>query len=328
MMGEQIDDIITHVMSQSKSGDLISIIIVNYNTEQETEECLTSLQNLQTDGFCYNLIVVDNGSKQDFTLPKNLQASQSSAENVEVIRTEANLGFTGGNNLGISHAVKNYNPEYFLLLNSDTVVKADFLIHLYHSLANNERAGLASSKIYFAPGYEFHQASYNQEQQGEVLWYAGGSIDWQNLLAFHRGVDEVDRGHFQQQTQPDFATGCSLLIKREVIEEVGILDKKYFLYVEDVDYSLRVQRQGYQVLFCPQSIVWHKNAGSSQGVGSKIHQYYQTRNRLLFFFKYGRLKTKLTALRLMLRLLIQGNRCQQKAVRDYLLGRFGKQPIV
>ncbi len=307
----------------SNPTPLISIIIVNYNTAQETKECLQSLQTLKTKEFEYNMLVVDNGSKQEFNLPDNLKNDQT-----EVIRTEANIGFTGGNNLGIAHSVKNYNPDYFLLLNSDTTVKSDFLYYLFRSLERNDQAGIASSKIYFSPGQEFHSNSYSQQDRGQVIWYGGGAIDWANLVAFHRGVDEIDRGQFDHLSSSDFATGCSLLIKREVIEDVGILDKKYFLYLEDVDFSLRVKQLDYQILFCPQSVVWHNNAGSSEGAGSRIHQYYQTRNRLLFFIKYGSMRTKLTGIGLIFRKLINGSAVERKAVFGYLTGQFGKQPIV
>ncbi len=307
-------------MSQTKP--LIAIILVNYNSEKDTKECLESLAKIKADTFDYKIIVVDNGSKKDLKLPKRLND-----DNLDLIRTEANIGFTGGNNLGISYAVKNYHPEYFLLLNNDTLVQSAFLEKLKLCLENNEQAGIAAAKIYFAPGYEYHKKSYKKSERGQVIWFAGGTIDWANLVAFHRGVDEVDRGQFDHLGQTDFATGCCMLIKRELIDEVGILDKKYFLYLEDVDYSVRALKKGYQIIFCPKSVVWHKNAGSSEGPGSKIHQYYQTRNRLLFFVKYGDLKVKITAWRLWLRFIQQGN-LNTKAAWDYLWGRFGKQPVL
>ena len=119
-----------------------------------------------------------------------------------------------------------------------------------------------------------------------------------------------------------------MLIKREMIEEVGILDKKYFLYLEDVDYSVRVKKKGYKIVFSPNSIVYHKNAGSSNGAGSATHLYYQTRNRLLFFFKYSNWRHKLTALRFALERLLNGSLIERQAIRDYFLGRFGKQPVL
>ncbi len=307
----------------SQSTDLISIIIVNFNTAQDTIECLESLQNIKAEDFRYNVVVVDNGSHEPLDIPQKLLDS-----NVELLRTEANIGFTGGNNLGISHAVKEYNPDYFLLLNSDTTVDPQFLTEMYLDLKNDPQAGITSSKIYFYPGNEFHHQSYDKTQQVQIIWYGGGSIDWLNLQAFHRGVDELDRGQFDQQKTSEFATGCSLLIKREVTEKVGILDKKYFLYLEDVDFSIRVKRYGYKILFSPTSIVYHKNAGSTQGAGSQIHQYYQSRNRLFFFMNYGSLRQKVTVISLIFRWILTGTQIQKKAVLDYLLGKMEKQPVV
>lgn len=303
--------------------DLISIIIVNYNTPKDTKECLVSLGAIRTTGFRFNVIVVDNGSKE----PLQLTADDRYPE-YELIRSESNLGFTGGNNLGISHAVKQYQADYFLLLNSDTVVDEDFLVHLYRALKDNPKAGIAGSKIYFHRGFEYHNKSYRRDQRHQVLWYAGGSVDWENLVSFHRGVDEVDRGQFDHQETSDFVTGCSLLIKREMTERVGILDKRFFLYSEDVDYSLRVKRAGYEVLFVPKSIVWHKIGRSSGGAGSKLQQYYQTRNRLLLTFTHGDLKAKFAALRLIGRWIKDGSSAERQGVTDFILGRLGKQPIV
>lgn len=318
-----------------KIQPLVAIIIVNYNTPDLTKDCLSSLFKIKTSGFDHQIIVVDNGSIEQFSLPKKWGKKP-----VEIIRTQANIGFTGGNNLGISHAVKEYDPDYFLFLNSDTAVKPDFLEQLFQCSQTNDQVGITSPKIYFHPGNEFHQSNYNSDQKGQVLWYAGGSIDWQNLVAFHRGVDEVDRGQFNQfgklqpldltqaVSQTDFATGCCMLIKREVIEKVGILDKKYFLYLEDVDFSLAAKNKGFGLYFCPDSVVWHKNAGSSQGAGSQIHLYYQTRNRLLFFFRHGNLKVKLTVLKMMIKLFFSGERVKRKAVIDFLFRQFGKQPVI
>lgn len=303
--------------------DLISIIIVDYNTPKDTKECLVSLGKVKTSDFRFNVIVVDNASKEILSV-----ANDERYPDVEVIRSESNLGFTGGNNLGISYAVKKYQSDYFLLLNPDTVVDPDFLNHLYQALKKDPQAGIAGSKIYFHRGFEYHAKSYKREERHNVLWYAGGSVDWDNLVSFHRGVDEVDRGQFDAQTDSDFVTGCSLLIKREMIERVGILDKKYFLYSEDVDYSLRVKKAGYKVLFCPKSIVWHKIGRSTGGSGSKLQQYYQTRNRLLLAFRYGPLKSKVLGVRLMSQWLAKGESGERQGVADFLLGKFGKQTIV
>lgn len=302
--------------------DHIATIIVHYNTPLETKECLRSLEKINTQGFRHTIIVVDNGSKKPLKLAQNYLKS-----NVEVIRSESNLGFTGGNNLGMSYAIKNFQSDFILMLNSDTVVDPLFLKHLHATLSQDPKAGIAAPKIYFYKGAEFFPKSYRRDQKGNVIWYGGGSIDWLNLTAFHRGVDEIDRGQFDRQIQSDFATGCTLLLKREVIERVGILDKKFFLYLEDVDFSLRAKKAGFSILFCPSSLVWHKNAGSSEGVGLKVQDYYQTRNRLLLAFKHGTLKRKIVALRTIWQVLKESNESKRQAVIDFLLKRFGKQQI-
>lgn len=302
----------------------LTTIIVNYNTPKETELAVRSALSATAESFTHQVVVVDNGSKELFRLPKDLRKAK-----VTLIRSESNLGFTGGNNLGMSHAVKHFQTDYFFLLNSDAIVDKNGIQALMDAMKAEPKAGIAVSKIYFTPGLEFHRRNYKKSERGKVLWYAGGSIDWQNLVAYHRGVDEVDRGQFDHQTTCDFATGCALLVKRVVTEHVGILDKRFFLYAEDVDFSLRVAAAGYKILFVPQSIVWHMNSGSiAGGSGSKLQQYYQTRNRLLLAAKHGTWRNKLTALRFALQTITMGNDAERKGVMDFFLLRYGKQPIV
>ncbi len=306
----------------SDGKPLISIIVVNYDTTKLTLECLASLEQIEHSKFDYNVVVVDNGSQQELKIPVKHRR-----DNLELIRTDNNIGFTGGNNLGVTHAAQKYNPDYFLLLNSDTTVTPAFLEELFLSIQGADR-GIAVSKIYFEKGCEYHADSYDAKQKGRVIWFAGGTIDWPYLTAFHRGVDEVDRGQFDHLSTTDFATGCCMLIKREVIAEVGLLDKKYFLYLEDVDYSVRAKQKGYKIVFCPKSVIYHKNAGSTGGSGSGLHRYYQTRNRGLFFFKYSTLRYKITTLRFMLKKFLKADKIERQAVLDFAFGRYGKQPFI
>lgn len=303
--------------------DHISIILIHYNAEEETTDCLKSLVNLKADGFKYSVIVVDNGSKVPYEIP-----AVFAKQPFELVRSESNLGYTGGNNLAITHAFDEYHSDYVLLLNNDTTVDREFAQELWRAAQTQPQHGLIASKIYFSPGREYHGNSYTAKDRGNVLWYAGGSIDWQNLIAFHRGVDELDRGHFDTQQESDFATGCSVLIKREVLEKIGLLEEKYFLYLEDVDLSVRAAQAGYGIGFCPTSKVWHKNAGSSGGAGSPLHQYYQTRNRLLFAMRYGSWRTRLTAASLAVRLGLGGNQAERAAVKDLVTGQLGKRVVV
>jgi GT2 family glycosyltransferase len=301
----------------------VSILIVDYNGQADTRECLRSLQKISHDGFSFSVIVVDNGSKEVVEIPEKDQP-----ENTRILRSDANLGFTEGNNLGYQYAKENYQPDYILLLNNDTVVEPHFIEHLLSCAKKNDKLGLVTPKIYFFANREFHSESYTPKERGHVFWYAGGSIDWRNLDAFHRGVNEVDRGHFDHQSESDFATGCAVLIPSEVIEKIGLFEQEYFLYLEDVDLSMRAQLAGYPIYFCPQAVLWHKNAGSSGGSGSALQQYYQTRNRLYFFFKYGSLRIKLTTIRFAFKLLTTGTSTERNGVLDWLISRMGKKPLL
>jgi len=302
--------------------DLICVIVVHYNSDKDTQECLKSLAKINTQGFKVRTIVVDNGSSAQ------LQLKGFGLSNTEVIRSSSNLGFTGGNNLGITYARQKYEPDYFLLLNNDTHVDKNFLYFLHKRAKQSQKTGLISPKIYFAKGYEYHKKSYAKSDLGKVIWFAGGSVDWPNILTFHRGVDEVDRTQFDNQLESDFNTGCCLLIPRKIIETVGLLDKNYFLYLEDVDYNLRVKKLGYEIVFEPQSLVWHKNASSSGGAGNLTSIYYQTRNRLYFALKHGGWRVKATTIKLLFKSIFDSKSLPRKAAWDLVLGRMGKQTVV
>ncbi len=301
----------------------ISIIVVNYNQQKLTDECLRSLQGIKKSNFEFSVFVVDNGSVEPYRLPTKLPEKQFA-----LLRSDANLGFTGGNNLGIHTAIEQFDSEYVLLLNNDTVVDAHFLHELFAFSEARPRMGIVSAKIFFSPGNEFHKQSYKQKDRGNVLWYGGGSVDWEHLVAHHRGVDEVDRKQFANQELCDFATGCCALVRREVLEKAGFLDRRYFLYLEDVDLSMRARQFGYQIGYCDAAKIWHVNASSSGGSGSQFHLYYQLRNRLFFFFTYGNWRIKARVFKVLLQRILRGTRLEHKAIWHFLTAQDGKQPIL
>ena len=303
----------------------VSIVIVNHSGDQYTTGCLDSLLNLAQTSDAIHVFVVDNGSPHNYELPKRFTATKTF--DLTLLRSESNLGFTGGNNMGIHAAIERYNSDFVLLVNNDTLVDPNCLQSLLHFAQQYPNAGIICPKIYFAKGHEFHSLSYARSEKGKVIWYAGGAIDWANLDCHHRGVDELDRGQFALQIVSDFATGCCALIRRETLEKIGYLDKQFFLYYEDADWSEKSIRSGYQIGYCDSAIVWHINAGSSQGPGSTIQLYYQTRNRLIFFWRYGSNRVKLTVARLAIQFLISGTKLQKLAVWHFLTGKRGKQPL-
>lgn len=190
-------------------------------------------------------------------------------------------------------------------------------------IEEDEHIGAVSPKIYFAKGHEFHKENYAKNELGQVLWYAGGEMDWRNILGKHRGVDEVDRGQYEKIEETSFATGCCMLIKTNVLKKIGLFDEKYFLYLEDSDLTERLRRSKYAIYYVPKAIVWHKNASSS-GSGSALQDYYISRNRMIFGMQYASLRTKVALIKESVSLLASGRPWQKKGIIDFYLNRFGK----
>lgn len=296
----------------------ISVVTINYNSEKATENLLNSLKDIDTDDFVLDIIVVDNASKIPYKL-----ISEDKNRNITLIRSEINTGFSGGNNIGIKYAIKS-NADYLLIINNDTTIEKDALIKLKNVIDKEQNIGVSVPKIYFAKGYEYQKKKYNENEMGRVIWYAGGYMDWNNAKSEHIGMDEVDNGQFDNKKNIDFATGCCMLIKKEVLEKIGSFDERYFLYYEDSDLSIRIKRAGYNMRYVPEAIVYHANAQSSGGSGSDLHDYFLTRNQMLFGMRYTPLKTKIALIRQSFNLLTNGRIYQKRGIQDYYLQRFGK----
>ena len=274
----------------------IATIIVSFGGNQNLQETLSSLKASSLDKLTHKAIVINN--KLD------------------------NIGFAGGNNKGIKEAL-DWGADAVMLLNDDTKLDKEAVLNLSQSLFSNESVGMVVPKIYFYPGFEYHKSRYQKKDLGNIIWYAGGSIDWNNVVGVHRGVDEIDIGQCDRQENVEFATGCCLMIRREVFERIGLLNEKYFLYLEDLDFNVRVKKAGFKIIYQPQAVIWHKNAQSS-GVGSGLHDYFFTRNRLLFGFSHASVRTKLALFRESIRLIITGSKWQKQGVVDFYLHRFGQ----
>lgn len=273
----------------------IAVVFVVYQNRDNLEEALASLRQGKTGGIELKEIVVDN--------------------------SRANLGFTGGNNQGIRQALK-WGADAVWLLNDDVKVEKNALLELTKTI-DDQGVGVSVPKIYFYPGFEFHKGRYSKKELGKVIWYAGGKVDWDNVIGVHFGVDEVDSGQIDRKDEVEFATGCSMMINRRALEKVGLLDEKYFMYLEDLDYSVRIKRAGFKIRYQPRAIIWHKNAQSS-GVGSGLNDYFFTRNRLLFGMTYAPVRTKFALIRESGRLALEGRKWQRQGVVDFYLRKFGQ----
>jgi GT2 family glycosyltransferase len=296
----------------------VAIVVVSYNTEDDTHKFLESVAKAKASDIDLSIIVIDNGSKKELQLSK-----KEKTNNTTLIRSEINTGFAGGYNIGMRKALAN-GAEYVLIVNNDTLMDENLIVNLLHVLEKNPQIGVAVPKIYFAKGHEFHKERYTKDELGKVFWYAGGSTDWANVKSIHRGVDEVDHGQYDKIEETEFATGCCMMLPREVLEKVGLLDERYFLYYEDADLNERIRRAGYKIYYVPTAVLIHVSAASTGGAGSTLHDYFLTRNRMLFGMRYAPLRTKIALVRESLRLLRNGRPYQKQGLRDFYLGHFNK----
>ena len=241
----------------------VSIVTLNWNGLEDTTECLQSLKKITYRN--YEVIVVDNRSDGDDV--ESLK--QGFGDYIRIIENDANYGFAEGNNIGIRRALK-ANAEYVLLLNNDTVVAPDFLTELVKIAESDPRIGLLGPKIYF----------YNEPNK---IWFAGGRISLLSKSS-NRSQNVIERGQFDNVDCVDFISGTCILVRRPVLESIGMFDPIYFFSMEDIDLSFRATRAGFRNVFVPTSIIWHKLFRS----GSKNPKvpYYTARNAIILARKH------------------------------------------
>lgn len=235
----------------------LSVITVNYNGLRDT---CSLLDHLTFDHNDTEVIVVDNGSANN-----EAETIASRYANVKCIRSERNLGFAGGNNLGISHA----QGKYLFFVNNDTEVSMDDIERLINRIETSEHIGIVCPKIRFFYGDRHIQ-------------YAGFT-PMSRITCRNRGIgyDEADIGQYDTPRQTAFAHGAAMMARRDTVNKVGLMPECYFLYYEEMDWSMMMKRNGYQIWYEPSATVYHKESQST-GANSPLKTYYLTRNRLLF----------------------------------------------
>ena len=238
---------------------LVHIVIVNYKGWQDTLECLGTLRTLNYPR--YEIVIVDNASPDE-----SVQRIRAAYPDVTLLEAGANLGFAGGNNVGIRYAL-DHDADFIWLLNNDTYVVPDSLIELLKCFTS-PATGITASKMYYA-------------SEPNKLWFAGAGIHWPWGIAYHIGQDEDDHGQYDQVRELEAANGASMLVSRAVFERAGLFDERYFLYFEETDLCFRARKAGFTILFAPRSRIWHK-VSSSVGASSPVYLYYHTRNHIRF----------------------------------------------
>lgn len=297
----------------------IAVVILNWNGYKDTLECISSILKADTSGLTCDIIVVDNNSTNNSLQELAKAVNTKKNPRVFIVSNRENLGFAGGNNVGIRYAL-NLGATNIIILNNDTEIDSKCIKELLKSADRFPKA-IITPKIYFAPGFEFHKKRYKKSEQGSVIWCAGGEIDWNNVYGKNIGVDEVDSGQFEEELPVDFATGACMALPSKIITECGMFDERYYLYLEDLELSQRVKSFGYQVVYSPKAKLWHKVSQSS-AIGSSLNDYFITRNRLLFGSKYAPLRAKFALIRESLRFMLFGRTWQRIGAVDFYLRRF------
>ncbi len=283
-------------------------VVLSFNSKAYIKECLDSLKGTE-------VVVVDAGSTDG-----SAEYIKKDFNGLKLIISDKNLGYAGGNNLGIKYALES-GADLIWIVNPDIVVDKNALDEAIKAMTDN--VAVVASKVYFAAGFEFHKVKYKKSELGKVIWYAGADNDWNNVYAKHWGINEVDRGQFNKQKEIGYATGSSMLLRSEAIKQTGLIDERYFMYYEENDLCQRIKQAGYKLIYAPKSEVWHK-VGQAAGIGSGLADYYIARNRMLFGMRWAPLRAKLALIRESVKLLIIGRPWQKIGIRDFYFGRFGK----
>ena len=245
-------------MNIKSQQPMVSIVSVNYDQPEVTCEMLASLEKVTYPNF--ETLIVDNASPT-----KSPNIIKEKYPEIQLIISKKNLGFAGGNNI----ALKQAKGDYVLLLNNDTEVKPDFLESLVELMESDKKIGIVSSKILY-----FYEDN--------VIQYAGASpINPITSRGSHYGYKEIDNGQLDEVTETAYPHGACMMIRKSVLEELGLLYEGYFLYYEELDFAERVKRAGYKIYFQPNSSILHKESIST-GKNSPLKTYYMNRNRLLF----------------------------------------------
>jgi len=270
----------------------LAIITVVYENYKVLDDFFKSLEKQKNQSFHLFLVDLSNPlshSSENWN-PVIKYSGFRVKHEMTMVRSK-NLGYAHGINTGLKEALKQ-RYQYFCAMNNDTYFKYNFVESVLSSIFHHP-SSIIGGKIYYAPGYEYHKSRYVKKDLGKVLWYAGGVVDWNHALTPHRGVDEIDKGQFNKVEKTGFINGCMMAFDKEVIEKVGYWDEGYFLYYEDADFCERAKQKRIELWYDPSIVIWHKNAQSTGGSGSKLHVKYQEKSRLRFGLKYAPLKTKL-----------------------------------
>lgn len=247
---------------------LVYCVILNLDGRDVLVETLETVERMAYPNS--RMVVVDNGSRDG---SQDMVRSRFAA--VTLIENGENLGFGGGNNVGLQYAL-DQGADWVFLLNNDITVAPDLLTELMAVAPSDGKIGILGPKIYY-------------HSEPEKIWYTGGNINYFTGIISHRGLRKEDRGQYDRVEATDYITGCAMLIKRGVLEEIGMFDPVYYpIYSEDADLCVRAKRAGYRIVYVPKARLWHKVSSFSGGGLTPFKTKLKVEHNLIFFKRYAR----------------------------------------
>ena len=251
----------------------IAVVTVNYKGKQDSIDFVESMlqQNALGNDLAISIVIVDNFSPDNSFCVLSERFKDTSI--VKTISSDRNGGYAYGINFGIKYALANSKPEYILAINNDVVASPDLLSNLVQAIKKtdpNDPLAITGKIFYYAePG---------------KIWYAGGDFSRLRCMGMHTGIGKLDSEAFNKSRELTFATGCMWFFRASLVETVGFMPEEYFMYFEDVDYSLKVINAGGKLLYEPSAVIWHKVGASSSSVGTDY--FLPNRNRIYLARKF------------------------------------------
>lgn len=243
----------------------VAVIVLHWNNYADTRDCLESLRDATYTDLM--MVVVDNSSTND-----SVDRLRAEFPQAHFVMNPANYGFAKGNNEGIRYALE-HDADYVLLLNNDTIVSPDFLEPLVRTAASADRVGAISGTIY----------DYDRETgPTRRIYYAGAELSrWRGMGIIAR-YGQIDEEPEQSVTEVSHVSGCSMLIPRSVLDDIGLLDEQFYFGVEDADFCWRLLDSHYKLYYVPDSVLWHKRSGSRSFTPDEFYHGYISKCLLMY----------------------------------------------
>ena len=298
------------------AAPLVISVILNTNHRDDTLQCLASLE--QSDYPNQRTLLLDNASTDG-----TVAAVKGRWPAVQVIELKENLGYAGNNNVGIEAAIAQ-GAEWVFVLNEDTWQAPDCISRLIAVGESDVKIGILGPMVYHA-------------SEPTIIQSAGGRMD-AYYREWHMGRNEPDQGQFHEPHPVEWISGCGILVRRALIEQVGAIDARFFYYAEELEWCLRAREAGWKVVHVPEAKLWHKGVTRDYQPKPSV-TYYATRNRLLLLLKHhASLPAWMVTWAQLLRTLaswtlrpkwrskVEHRKAMWRGMIDFVRGRWGPMP--